>query len=55
MLTFRQYFEDLGSPETVFVGKGLTKEEAWKKAFKKATKDFRGMKYDEKTGKVTLH
>ena len=42
-------------PFNVQLSKGLTRDEAWKQAFKRASRDFRGMKsYDEKTGKAVL-
>lgn len=36
------------------IAKGLSQSDAYKAASKKATRDFRGMKYDKVTGKVTL-
>lgn len=60
MKTFKQHIaekslkEDLGSPETIHVGKGLTKDEALSRAKRKATKDWRGVSYNEKAGTVTL-
>lgn len=38
----------------VQLDKGLTNKEAWKQAIKRATRDFRGMKYNEKSGKAVL-
>lgn len=56
MKTFKQFLkEDLGSsPEKVSLKAGLSKKEAYKAASKKATRDFRGMKYDKETGKCSL-
>lgn len=36
------------------IRKGLSRLEALKEASSKAKRDFRGITYDEKTGKVTL-
>lgn len=46
--------EDLGKPHEVQIEKGLTHEEALKKApWKKSYGDCRGFSYDKKTGKAT--
>lgn len=39
---------------TVQLDKGLTNKEAWKQSIKRAKRDFRGMKYNEKSGKAVL-
>lgn len=36
-----------------FVGRGLTRTEAAKRGAKKVKGDYRGIKYNAKTGKVT--
>lgn len=38
----------------VYLGKGLTKLQAWRKARALPGADFRGMKYSAKTGYATL-
>ncbi|WP_251711240.1 hypothetical protein [Hydrogenophaga intermedia] len=38
----------------VFLGKGLTKLQAWRKARAKPGADFRGMSYNARTGWATL-
>lgn len=40
--------------KTVQLPKGLTKTEAWKLARRKSTRDFRGIKYNSRTGKAVL-
>lgn len=40
--------------QTFQLAPGLTKQEAYKAASKKARRDFRGCKYDRKTGLVVL-
>lgn len=40
--------------QTYTIEKNLSKDEAWRRAVKIAAKDFRGMKYDKKTGKLVL-
>ena len=46
--------EDLGKPVEVQIEKGLTREEAMKKApYKKSYGDCRGFSYDKKTGIAT--
>ena len=47
--------EDLGAPEHFTIEKGLTYDEAFEICAKKAKGDFRGFKYNPKTGKATLH
>lgn len=45
--------EDLGKPKTIQLEKGLSKEEAMKKApWKKSYGDCRAFSYDPKTGKA---
>jgi len=41
-------------PQTFTLPKNLTRAEAFEKARKKATRDFRGFTYNPKTGKATL-
>lgn len=41
-------------PQTFQLVKGLSKEKAFATAKARATRDFRGFKYDPKTGKATL-
>ena len=46
--------EDLGKPVEIQIEKGLSKEEAMKKApYKKSYGDCRGFSYDKKTGIAT--
>lgn len=40
--------------QTLTLPKGLTQKEAWKAAIRKAPRDFRGMKYEKKTGRTKL-
>lgn len=55
MKTFKQFIkEDLGAPETYYIEKGLSYEEAIKKA-PKPKRDARGINYNPKTGKFTYH
>jgi hypothetical protein len=45
--------EDLGNPKTIQLEKGLSREEAMKKApWKKSYGDCRAFSYDPKTGKA---
>ena len=39
---------------TIKLKKGLTKKEAWKQARKRPGPDFRGMKYNKRTGLAKL-
>lgn len=43
-----------GGHETLKLKKGLSKKEAWRQARKKASQDFRGIKYDPHTGLCIL-
>lgn len=54
MLLDEILYEDLGNPQNVYVGKNMDEKEAKNKAKKYATRDFRGVKYNKKTGYVTL-
>lgn len=46
--------EDLGNPKVIQIEKGLSREEALKKApWKKSYGDCRAFSYDAKTGKAT--
>ena len=40
--------------QTIALPKGLTQKEAWRAAIHNAPRDFRGMKYDKKTGRTKL-
>jgi hypothetical protein len=40
--------------QTYMISKGLTRKEAWTRALRTAKRDFRGMSYDRKTGKLVL-
>ncbi len=41
-------------PQTLQLPKGLSKSDAWRLAFKRAKRDFRGGKYNPATGKMVL-
>ncbi len=43
-----------GKPQKFRIAKNLTREEAFRRAKNRATRDFRGFSYDPKTGNVVL-
>lgn len=56
MKTFKQFIKEDpdGTTRSVQLKRGLSKSAAWAAACKKPGSDFRGMKYNDKTGKATL-
>ena len=52
MKPFKDFIkEDWGKPEFFTIEKGLSQEEAYKKALPKVKHDFRGFNYNPTTGK----
>jgi len=41
-------------PQVFKIAKGLTRDEAYRRTKKRATRDFRGFSYDAKTGRAVL-